>query len=174
MKDAKTRIAEAAFPIFLNRGYTATSLSQLLEATGLSKGGFYHHFKSKEEVYHYVLKKYFLAYFESVDWDEMSKLNWDALEPAMREFYAQFVNEVSQITGAAPGKYFILFFEAYHLWPEFRDTLRQYYRQIETMILTSMKRSGIKASHKDAVAQICQLEGYLFWKGIFPEEDIEI
>jgi len=37
-------------PVFNTKGYAATSLSDLMEPTGLQKGGLYRHFDSKEEL----------------------------------------------------------------------------------------------------------------------------
>jgi len=51
-KGQKTRariIAEAA-SLFNQRGFEGGSLSELIEATGLEKGGIYRHFSSKEEL----------------------------------------------------------------------------------------------------------------------------
>ena len=42
-------IAQAA-PLFNRRGFAGTSLSDLLEATGMQKGGIYRHFAGKEEL----------------------------------------------------------------------------------------------------------------------------
>jgi TetR/AcrR family transcriptional regulator, transcriptional repressor for nem operon len=42
-------IAEAA-PIFNQRGYAGCSMQDILDATGLEKGGVYRHFASKEEL----------------------------------------------------------------------------------------------------------------------------
>lgn len=36
--------------VFLAKGYAATTLTDLLSATGMSKGGFYHYFGTKDEV----------------------------------------------------------------------------------------------------------------------------
>ena len=51
-KGERTRssIVAAAAPIFNQRGYEGSSLSDLMEATGLKKGGIYRHFASKEEL----------------------------------------------------------------------------------------------------------------------------
>jgi AcrR family transcriptional regulator len=48
--ETRRRIVEAAASLFMERGYSATSLSDLIEAAGLTKGGFYFHFGSKSEV----------------------------------------------------------------------------------------------------------------------------
>lgn len=51
-KGQKTRqgIIHKAAPLFNQKGYEGTSLSDLMEATGLEKGGIYRHFDSKQEL----------------------------------------------------------------------------------------------------------------------------
>lgn len=44
----RAEILDAAFQIFLDRGYDNTSLNEIIASAGLSKGMFYHHFSSKE------------------------------------------------------------------------------------------------------------------------------
>lgn len=44
----RQRIVERAAPVFNQRGYWGASMSDLMEATGLEKGGIYNHFGSKE------------------------------------------------------------------------------------------------------------------------------
>lgn len=46
----KEKILHAAMAEFTTAGYNKTSVNKLIEITGLSKGTFYHYFKSKEEV----------------------------------------------------------------------------------------------------------------------------
>src|SRR5690606_13094554 len=51
-KAEKTRqfIIEKTAPIFNRKGYAGTSLSDITEATGLTKGSIYGNFKNKDEV----------------------------------------------------------------------------------------------------------------------------
>jgi TetR/AcrR family transcriptional regulator, transcriptional repressor for nem operon len=46
----RQRIVAQAAPIFNQKGYAGTALSDLMQATGLEKGGIYRHFKSKQEL----------------------------------------------------------------------------------------------------------------------------
>jgi TetR/AcrR family transcriptional regulator, transcriptional repressor for nem operon len=46
----RARIIEQSAPLFNKQGYAGTALSDLMEATGLQKGGIYRHFESKEEL----------------------------------------------------------------------------------------------------------------------------
>ena len=45
---SRRAILDAAAAIFGERGYTAASLNQIIDASGLTKGGFYFHFPSKQ------------------------------------------------------------------------------------------------------------------------------
>ncbi len=51
-KGAQTRerIVESAATVFSKRGFFGASMTDLLEATGLQKGGLYNHFASKEQL----------------------------------------------------------------------------------------------------------------------------
>jgi len=46
----RERIVAAAAPLFNQRGYAASTMSELMAATGLEKGGIYRHFESKDEL----------------------------------------------------------------------------------------------------------------------------
>jgi len=48
--ESKTRILMAALKVIRTRGYTATRIEDICEAAGLTKGSFFHHFKTKEEM----------------------------------------------------------------------------------------------------------------------------
>jgi len=55
-KLTRGRIIIAAAELFTKNGFHNTSLSQILDAAGLTKGGFYFHFKSKEELGNAVIR----------------------------------------------------------------------------------------------------------------------
>ena len=44
-------------------------MQQLVEASGFSKGAFYHHFKNKNDLYKEVINQYFLQFYTAVDWN---------------------------------------------------------------------------------------------------------
>ena len=48
--NTKTRLLEAALTVIRTKGYSATTVDDICEAAGVSKGAFFHHFKSKEEL----------------------------------------------------------------------------------------------------------------------------
>jgi TetR/AcrR family transcriptional repressor of nem operon len=48
MHDTKTRLLDAALHMIRAKGYAATTVDDLCAAAGVSKGSFFHHFKSKD------------------------------------------------------------------------------------------------------------------------------
>lgn len=46
----KRRLQHAARDLFYRQGYSVTSVSEVVAEAGLTKGAFYHHFASKEEI----------------------------------------------------------------------------------------------------------------------------
>jgi AcrR family transcriptional regulator len=53
--DSRQEILRAAARLFQQRGYDATSMSDVAAALDLSKGGLYHHFKSKDEILFHLM-----------------------------------------------------------------------------------------------------------------------
>ena len=48
--ESKVKFLDAALHVIRAKGYTATRIEDICEAAGLTKGSFFHHFKSKEEL----------------------------------------------------------------------------------------------------------------------------
>ncbi|MCC5876068.1 MAG: TetR/AcrR family transcriptional regulator [Candidatus Sumerlaeia bacterium] len=46
----KTKLLDAALRIIREKGYTATTIDDICRMAGVTKGGFFHHFKSKEDL----------------------------------------------------------------------------------------------------------------------------
>src|SRR5579862_5266502 len=48
--ESKFKILDAALIVFRSKGFTATTIDDICEAASLTKGSFFHHFKSKEDL----------------------------------------------------------------------------------------------------------------------------
>lgn len=51
----RLRIVAAADDLFYHQGFEHTSFADIASAVGISRGNFYHHFKSKDEILHAVI-----------------------------------------------------------------------------------------------------------------------
>ncbi len=56
---SRQQILDAALKLFSHRGYGATSVRDIAEAAGVSKGNVYHHFPDKETIFRALLDRYF-------------------------------------------------------------------------------------------------------------------
>ncbi|HEY3055854.1 MAG TPA: TetR/AcrR family transcriptional regulator [Thermoanaerobaculia bacterium] len=58
---SRQQILDSALKLFSHRGYGATSVRDIAEDAGLSKGNVYHHFPDKESIFRALLDRYFQA-----------------------------------------------------------------------------------------------------------------
>lgn len=63
----RTKILDAAEKLFFEHGYDRTSVQDILDALGLSKGGFYHYFDAKETVLREISERRALTRFERLN-----------------------------------------------------------------------------------------------------------
>ena len=52
------KVLEAALRLFANRGFRATSIREIAEASGMSVGNLYHHFGGKEAIFQRLIDDY--------------------------------------------------------------------------------------------------------------------
>jgi len=55
-RTTRDRIVEAADELFYRRGYEHTSFSDIADAVGISRGNFYYHFKTKDDILDAVIE----------------------------------------------------------------------------------------------------------------------
>lgn len=53
-QSARNRVLDAAVDLFARQGYDGTSVAEVISQAGVAKGGFYHHFASKEALLYEV------------------------------------------------------------------------------------------------------------------------
>jgi len=54
----RTRILDSAQAMILERGYAGMSVDALISSLGLTKGAFFHHFKSKDDLAQKLIRRY--------------------------------------------------------------------------------------------------------------------
>lgn len=91
-------IAEAA-PIFNQKGYAGCSMNDLMEATGLEKGGIYRHFNNKEELAVEAFR-FALAQTVKVRTDHLEDIPGAAEQ--LRRVVQLFVEVPSAVAGGCP------------------------------------------------------------------------
>lgn len=84
-------IIQQVAPIFNKNGYVGTSLADILQATGLSKGAIYGNFESKEhlaiESFNYILRKVIGSVANRINAEESGAAKLQALTNYYRSYY---------------------------------------------------------------------------------------
>jgi len=70
-EQTKKKVADAAKALFVQKGFKATSIEDIVQATGSSAGNIYYHFKSKEGLFLYLID----------EWDREWEQKWRDKEP---------------------------------------------------------------------------------------------
>lgn len=65
--DTKSRILATAKKLVLEKGFAGTSLDEILKGTGVTKGAFFHHFRSKAELGRKLVERFADDDFELFD-----------------------------------------------------------------------------------------------------------
>ncbi|WP_059051884.1 TetR/AcrR family transcriptional regulator [Paenibacillus senegalimassiliensis] len=80
--ETRRRITEAAKELIFKKGYKATSIEDIVKATGSSKGNIYYHFKSKEGLFLYLIEEW------DADWEYRWKEKEHLYPTATDKLYA--------------------------------------------------------------------------------------
>ena len=98
-EETRQRIVELAAPLFNQRGYAGCSVADIMEATGLEKGGIYRYFESKEELAAEAFK-FSVAKIRKLRTDDLDSIP-KAVEK-LRYIMDRFVSEPSPLKGGCP------------------------------------------------------------------------
>ena len=94
MRDTKSHILTVSLKLFLEKGFSDVSMNELVAASGLSKGAFYHYFKSKDSLYEETLNTYFFSYLENFP---MKYNDEKSFRENLKELYSNLVGMMNEI-----------------------------------------------------------------------------
>ncbi|HIX44095.1 MAG TPA: TetR/AcrR family transcriptional regulator, partial [Candidatus Kurthia intestinigallinarum] len=135
----KERVVEAALDLFQEKGYHGVSVEELVEHAETSKGGFYHHFKSKDDLL-YEIHDIFISYVlnETKRASEQYDSAIDQLDALMRTFMNVFNIYQRHIT--------VFYNESVYLLPNHEEAItkkRTAYRKLLEQILINGQRQQV-------------------------------
>lgn len=89
--EKKDFIADTALACFLSSGYNGTTMDDIVKASGISKGGIYWHFKSKDDIVMYIIEKCFSEWNREL----INRLNNDdSAEEALVKFVDYYLEVI--------------------------------------------------------------------------------
>jgi AcrR family transcriptional regulator len=92
----KERIVKESIRLFLRKGFKGTSIQNITETLGITKGAFYWHFVSKEELLETIIDKYDEEFLEKL-YEYINSLNTDFVK-TFREYH-KYINEYARSNG---------------------------------------------------------------------------
>jgi TetR/AcrR family transcriptional repressor of nem operon len=106
----RSRILDAAQRIVLERGFAATSVDAILEAAPATKGAFFHHFPSKNDLGRALLERYATADERMLD-DFLIAAEAKSDDPAEQlvAFVRHFEQAAAELAPTQPGCLFVSF-----------------------------------------------------------------
>ncbi len=121
-------ILKTAFIQFSIKGYKAVTLSELEQATKLTRGAFYHHFRSKEELFLGVIEKYLLTSYNSFPHKRTTTLR-EQINSNIIFLHDKMLELISIIGTKVPDPYFLsLILEAKKHFPFLENKIRSTFR----------------------------------------------
>ncbi len=146
--DTKEKILQVAFNLFLERGYKEVSLKDISDAVGLTKGAFYHHFTSKEDMFRQIVENYLLEggdrFYGGCSRTSLKQFMYDYLEEliAYMDKMQQQIYTKSNRSGIS---FYQILFDALKIFPDFADKLKEVHeneRNVWEEVINNAKASG--------------------------------
>lgn len=93
-RDTKGKIINAAYRLFSAKGYEATTVDEIVEASQTSKGSFYHYFESKDALFSAMTFVFDEAYQKLEEEMDPTLSSYEKLIYLNREIFAYIENSV--------------------------------------------------------------------------------
>ncbi len=128
---ARTRVLDAAVDLFARQGYDGTSVAQVIAQAGVAKGGFYHHFASKQALLYEVYGDLIGHQLVALD-DIVAR----AAPPA--ETLRAVITDLVESTAASAQRAMVFWRELHRLdderTAEYRRARRRYHDRVQRLI----------------------------------------
>lgn len=89
----KSKILESAFDVFSEKGFKQASMQDIVEHSGISKGGLYTYYKSKEEIFLAIAEKRFLIRNRLIQEMPITYNGIEKMTHYLQSFLERFVDE---------------------------------------------------------------------------------
>ncbi|MDQ0298763.1 AcrR family transcriptional regulator [Salibacterium salarium] len=137
-KSTKQRITEAALQLFEEYGFHAVTVDTIVRNSGTSKGGFYHNFKSKDELL-YTIHESFITYIIDKAYEAHTSYSTPAeqLYETVHSFVRMFEVYQAHVT--------VFYQESLYLSPVYFDSIkkkRDRYKDMMFSVVKEGKRRG--------------------------------
>jgi len=152
-EETRNRILAAAESCFAHSGYDGTSVEQICQEAGVSKGALYHHFDSKQAIFLELLNRW----LEAID-IQLADLGGDPADVPER------LLSMSAIIGTVlmiPKDQLLMYLEFINravrdpqVWERTIEPYHRYHSQISDMLEASALKGTVQAVQPDTAARV--------------------
>ncbi len=158
-------ILETAFSLFLEKGFSEVSTNELIRAAGVTKGGFYYSFKSRDDLDKQVVERYLRPFFvgcmeEMQAFWEKSRRDMPTAELLWKGFFlpqrfARYQEKIGKKISFR--NFYFLLYEGMKKFPEVQAYFKAF-NDKKSEILRSILERGRK---RGEILQKIDLENYI-------------
>ena len=129
MKETKDIILHTAYSMFLNNNYEAVTINSIIKAAGITKGGIYHYYASKEELFKAVVDNFLIENRTSIhiEYSSLREFIDNNIKKAKEQVKLKSSN--NEIDLSAPAQHISLFMAAFKYYPNFSEIGRKFYNE---------------------------------------------
>lgn len=127
---------DAAEALILEQGFSATSIERVIDRVGLTKGAFFHHFRSKSDLAYALVERYAALDLGNLERNMLraEKLSRDPLQQVLI-FVGLFQESAEELTEPYPGCLFASYLNEAQLFDErtlgiIRTTMQEWRRRL--------------------------------------------
>ena len=158
-------ILEMAFEMFLEKGFSEVSTNEIIREAGLTKGGFYYVFKSREDLDQRVVEKFIQPFFTlpaermQQEWEEKrqdiptGELLWNGFFQPQR--FANYQEKIGK--EIAFRNFYFLLYESMKKFPDVNGYFREFNHKKGEMLHRILERGRMRGE----VTKDIDLENYV-------------
>ncbi|WP_353856475.1 TetR/AcrR family transcriptional regulator [Bacillus sp. Bos-x628] len=133
MNEKKEKIIKASIQLFAKKGFSSTTIQEIADECGISKGAFYLHFKSKEQLFNHAFEYYIDTSMQGM---ENVRKEYQHLPP--REIFQKQI--AKQFQHFAENKDFIILILSENIIPE-NQQIKKYSKTVKKQLNDEMQIS---------------------------------
>ena len=152
-QETRHRIMMAAISEFARHGYDATSVAQICQAAGVSKGAFYHHFPSKQALFLALLG----SWLDLLDAQFLVARTEAATVPESFDRMSGLMEDIYESAGGSLPMFLEFWTQASHdpaVWETVIAPYRRYQEYFATMIQEGIDEGSLKPTDPQVTARV--------------------